>query len=216
MADETKADDQSQKGQAPDANDKPKEDYEAKYKEMQRKNEQLATEKRKSDEMLDAVTPYVDWEAAQGKTQAPKDDIAEPQYLSKGDVELLRRQDREQTDNQMLELRFEVANADLKEHMPLVKANLAAARRANPRMSKQELLDKAASDTRQYLENIKTQALDEAKKKQAAKDEVDAGGLDAAGITSPEQQEQGQTAEEYFSERSADLAKRKGQQLLQM
>ncbi|NVM23081.1 MAG: hypothetical protein HWN68_15020 [Desulfobacterales bacterium] len=209
-----KAEDQSQKGQASDANDKSKEDYEAKYKEQQAKQEKLVEELKSAKDMLDAVTPYVDWEAAQGKKE--QSDGSEPEYLDKKTVEEMRRRDRELTENELLELRFEVANPDLKGDIDLVKSKLMSLRVKHPRTDKRKLLEMAADEARKHIQKIKDEALEETKKAQAEKEEKDASGLDAQGTTSSKSEERGQTDEEYFKERSKDLAQKKGQQLVKM
>jgi hypothetical protein len=201
MTEENK--DQSQEAPAAEANDI-KEDFEAKYKQQQAEYQKLVEESKANKEMLDAVTPYVDWEAAQGKKQQP--DETESEYLMRKDVEVMRQKDRELTENELLELRFEVANPDLREDIDLVRSKLMSLRVKHPRTSKQKLLEMAAEETRKHIKKIKDSALEEVKKSQAKEQEEAASGLDAQGTTSPPPEERGQTNDEYLKERKAELA----------
>ena len=207
MAEEKK--DQSQEPKTGDANDQ-KEDYKKKYKELQGKSQQeiekLREEIASKEQMLDAVTPYVDWDAAQGKTKPPE---GEPEFLDKKTFEETMRKTNEQRENEILELRFERDNPDLKPYMKYVKAELFEARMKDPRASKQELLNRAAENTRNF---IKAEREKFEKEKSDAKRKEDLSmlaGLDSQGSTSPKEEKQGQTYDEYMAERRSDLAKKK-------
>lgn len=188
----------------------PKEDYEKKYKELQGKSQQeiekLREEIATKEQMLEAVTPYVNWDAAQGK-QTPE---GEPEFIDKRTFEDTRRRDNEQRENEILELKFERDNPDLKPYMKYVKAELMEARIKEPRATKQQLLERAAENTRKFIESEREKVRREQSEAKRKEDEALLAGLDAQGNTSPPQEERGQTNEEYLAERKAELRKRMG------
>ena len=164
--------------------------------------------------MLDAVTPYVDWEAAQGGKSQQTDETDQDEYLTRKDIENMRRKDRELAELELLELRFEVANPDLKPYMKLVRAEYADVQRKNPRATRKQLVDLAAENTRKFLKKEHEKVVKGLKEDKRKEDEITASGLDSQGNPSPKQEERGQSADEYAAERKADLAQRKGQQLI--
>ena len=202
-------DKKDQSAQADAKPKEPKEDYEKKYKELQGKSQQeierLNAELDSQKQMLDAVTPYVNWDAAQGKQPE-----GEPEYLDKKTFEDARRKDNEQRENELLELRFERDNPDLKPYMKYVKAELFEARMKNPRATKQQLLDSAADSTRKFLESEREKVRKEQLEAKRSEDETLLAGLDAQGNTSPQEEEKGQTYDEYIAERKAELRKKMG------
>lgn len=209
---------EEEKNQSPESQaDKAKEDYETKYKQMQAKYQQdverLNQEIESNKQMLDAVTPFVDWEAAQGKK---KESFESTEYLDRKSIEEMRARDNEMAENRLLELQFKVDNPDLKNEIDLVKVKLSDLRIKHPRTNKVKLLEMAAEETRNHIKAIKESALAEMKKTQAEKEEAEAAGLESQGGTTPEQEQKGQTNEEYFAERKARLQTKKGQQLLKM
>ena len=201
--------DKEQSAQATAEPKESKEDYEKKYKELQGKSQQeierLNAELENQKQVLDAVTPYVNWEAAQGKQPE-----GEQEFLDKKTFEDARRKDNEQRENELLELRFERDNPDLKPYMKYVKAELIEARMKDPRAPKQKLLDRAAENTRNFLESEREKVRKEQLEAKRKEDETMLAGLDAQGNTSPPQEERGQTSEEYLAERKAELRKKMG------
>ena len=206
-----------EKDQSPEAGAEAKENYEEKYKQMQTKYQQdvekLNQEIESSKQMLDAVTPFVDWEAAQGKK---KTEEYNNDYLDRKSIEEMRARDNEMAENRLLELQFKVDNPDLKDQIDLVKVKLSDLKIKHPRTSKVKLLEMAAEETRNHIKAIKESALKEIQKEQAEKEEKEALGLESQGGTTPLPEQKGQTNDEYLAERKARLQKLRGQQLLKM
>jgi hypothetical protein len=204
MAEETKI--QSQEGQAPaPAKEEPKEDFENKYKEMQGKYDQLHQELKTAKETLDAVTPYVNWEAAQGK---PAEDDS---YVSKKDIEERIRSVSEMQENRILELQFRVDHPELKGYeTTLVAPALVRARREHPRVSKEKLLEIAAKDVTDFLETERKKGEQKAKETKAKADAEAMSGLESGGATTPKPEDEGQTNDEYVAYRRKILNKKKG------
>lgn len=195
-----------------------KEDYETKYKQMQAKYQQdvekLNQEIETNKQMLDAVTPFVDWEAAQGRKK--QEGYESTEYIDRKAIEEMRARDNEMSENRLLELQFKVDNPDLKNEIDLVRVKFADLRVKHPRTSKVKLLEMAAEETRNHIKAIKESALAEIKKAQAEKEEAEAAGLESQGGTTPVEEQAGQTPQEYLAQRKARLQKLKGQQLLKM
>jgi hypothetical protein len=206
-----KATTQSDSAQATDVkkDSHPGENWEQKYKDQQAKMEQQAEELKTTKSTLDAVTPYVDWEAAQGSQQQL--DATEHEFVSKKEVEQLRRQDREAFSGQMLQLQFRADYPDLREYEnDIVGPAIFRFRAEFPRETSEQILKRAAEHTRHVIEKAQKAALDKADAKKAEEDAEKAAGLEAAGTTSPKEEERGQTDQEYLASREADIRKKKG------
>lgn len=183
----------------------PKEDFESKYKEMQAKHDQTVQELKRVQETLDAVTPYVNWE--QNQQQEPEQDG----YVSKKEVTEQLRSISESQENRLLELQFQVSHPELKGYEnSLVAPAIIRARKKNPRLSKEQLLEEAAREVTDFL-NSERSKWEKQEKEKKAKSEAEAmSGLESAGATSPKPEDAGQSNEDYMAERQKQLQKLKG------
>jgi len=182
-----------------------KENYEAKYKELQSKYESTHTELKRVQETLDAVTPYVNWDL--GQNQQPEEDG----YVSKKDISSQLKSISESSENKILELQFQVNHPELKGYEDtLVAPTLIKLRRKYPAMQKTELLEAAAKEVTDFIEAERKKGEARIKAEKAKKDAESMSGLESSGPTTPNEVDSGQTREEYVQERKKALNKRKG------
>lgn len=190
---------ESTPAQAAVAENKTTENFEAKFKEMQSKYEQKDIELKRVQETLNAVTPYVNWDAANNPP------VEEDGYVSKKDIATQLRSISESSENKILELQFQVNHPELKGYEnTLVAPTLIKIRRQHPTMSKEELLETTAKEVNEFLETERKRGeqrvLNEKKKKEAEM----MSGLETSGQTTPKVDE-GETRDEYIANRRKSL-----------
>jgi hypothetical protein len=169
-----------------------KEEYKAMQARLQDTEKQL-TEKT---ETLELVSPYIDYDKVPG--QAPgrePEPTEEPETVTKADLQKVKDSNKVE----MLILRMQVDNPDLKEYSDLVRQNLLDIANSKIPVTADKALEKAVAKTREFLDTERAKgvkAAEEKRQKDAA-----AGGLGSAGNTAPAEVPEGQTNEEYVAER---------------
>lgn len=201
---------QSQAGQATvPANDKPKEDYEAKYKALQGEHQKLSEEKQQTEDYIRAISPYVDWRAVRGQDATGQDDRQgeEETLVTSKEVDAKLRQVQQQTQNQLLSIQFRTKHPELMEYeTELVVPTLMRLRAQYPHESGEKLLERTAAEVTKFLERVGTNVLTEqeqAEKKRKEEAEA-AAGLESAGATSPEEESSPETTEDYVARRNRE------------
>jgi hypothetical protein len=183
-------------------------DWEKRYKDEQAKISELANEKKalseelsKSKQTLEAVQPYIDWDAASG---TPQEDVAETDPIDKKLTKVAS-----DVDDKIAWALFRAENPELRAHEPIL---LNFVQKSTG--TRDERLEKAKKLTIAYIQSIR----DEGKKAaleqtdETAKKEAEAGGL--APSATPPSDEKPVTKEEsnnnYISARQAAAARARG------
>lgn len=189
-------------------------DYEAKYKTSQAEIQKLTEDNKSKEELLDAVSPYVNWDAAHGESTTEKQtDTDEEGYVSKRTMQQAISGIESKSDSQIMALKFQVAHPELAPYeKTLVGPTILRMRKEHPHESLSKILDRTAESVNKFLETERAKGESKAKEAQEKKEKELAGvsGLDSAGTTAPTTEEQGETKEDYFASRKAQIAKRKG------
>ena len=179
------------------------EDWESKYKAQQAEMQKTTDELNRVKDTFDLVSPYVDWARMQEQPESSEDEEKPPsrEELNRfyGTVE-----------NKLLIADFRLANPDLREYEDtLVSSFVGRLRRTNPRMPQDEVLEKAAEQTREFLKAEREKGKAEVEKKKTAAAET-AGLGTASGASEKKEPSEGETNEQYIASRRASLAKKRG------
>jgi len=215
MAKETEPATETQSGtvQATETKKEATVDYEAKYKASQAEIEKLTVDNKSKEELLDAVSPYVNWDAAQGKTATEKQTDADDEgYVSKKTMMDAISGLENKSSSQIMALQFQVAHPELAPYeKTLVGPTILRMRKEHPHEPLSKILERTAESVNKFLEAERAKGEAKAKEAQKKKDEELAGvsGLESAGTTAPTAEEQGETKEEYFKNRQAQIARKK-------
>lgn len=216
MAKETETATETQSGTAQATETKKEDtvDYEAKYKTSQAEIQKLTEEGQKDKELLDAVSPYVNWDAARGNPPTEKQtDTDDEGYVSKKTMQEAIGGIKSESNSAIMALQFQVAHPDLAPYeKTLVGPTILRMRREHPHEPLSKILERTAESVNKFLEGERAKGAEKAKEAQKKKDDELAGvsGLESAGTTTPTTEEQGETKEQYLSDRQAQLAKKKG------
>lgn len=213
MAEETQT--QSGTEQASEtANETQTEDYKAKYEELQGKHQQTVEELQSAKGTLDTLDQYgaINWDTITGTQQKVESGEEEPQLVDSKTVERKLREVQERNENQILTLQFRVDNPDLREYEEnLVIPEIIRVRRANPRISKEKILEKASENVRKFLTEQEKKFEAKKTKAKAEEDALKASGLEAAGSTSPKTEPTSEEMnKEYIENRQKAINKKKG------
>lgn len=211
---ETATETQSDTVQATDTKKEATVDYEAKYKTSQAEIQKLAEDNKSKEELLDAVSPYVNWDAAGGKTTTPEKqtDTDDEGYVSKKSMQEAISGIETKSNSAIMALQFQVAHPELAPYeKTLVGPTILRMRKEHPHESLSKILERTAESVNKFLEGERAKGAEKAKEAQEKKDEelANVSGLEAAGTTTPTTEERGETKEEYLSDRQAQLAKKK-------
>lgn len=188
-------------------------DYRKMYEEQQSKVENLTRDLRQKEETLDAVTPYVDWAAASGQqTVTPEADSGEENYIDRKTMTEQLQKLQSSHNIQMAAMQFRIDNPDLKAYEnTLVSPAVQRIIQKNPHLSQAEVLKRAATEVREFLEaeRAKGKAEAEEKEEKRRKEVQKASGLGSSGETAPESDNEGETKEQYMARRRKRLEKMK-------
>jgi hypothetical protein len=202
MAEET----QSTETQEAPAAEVSKEDYKAKYEELQSKHQKTVEELQSTRGTIDALDQYgaINWNAITGE----KEPTAEPP----NPVDQKLRQIEDKYENQMLILHFRQDYPDLREYEDsLVGPAIVKARHKNPRANKVKLLELAAEDVRNFLKTQEEKVLAKQKSEKVKDDATRVSGLESAGATPPKNEPTAEELnQEYIKKRRETLNKKKG------
>jgi len=215
MAKETETATETQSGtaQATDTRKDDAVDYEARYKASQAEIQKLSEDNKSKEELLDAVSPYVNWDAAQGKTPATETQTDDDGYVSKKTMQQAISGLENKSNSRIMALQFQVAHPELAPYeKTLVSPTILRMRKEHPHDPLDKILERTAESVNKFLQAERSKGEQKAKEEQKKKEDELAGasGLDSAGTTTPVAEEQGETDKEYFAKRKAQIAKRKG------
>ena len=179
------------------------EDYEAKYKTQQAEYQKVVEERDNAQSTLDTVYPAIDFSKLQGSEEQEE---GEKPPVTQEDLAM----HKQAIDNKLLTLDFRQKHPELRDYEgSIVGPAIARIRRANPHMSIDKVLDKAAEETETFLEKEREKGRTEVEKKKT--DAAAAGGLGAAGSKSAKKPEdEGESNTDYITRRKKESAKARG------
>ena len=210
---ETATKTQSDSAQATETKKEETVDYEAAYKTSQAEIQKLTEDGKSDKELLDAVTPYVNWDAVQGKKSVPETQTEDEGYVSRKTLQDAISGIESKSDSKIMALQFQVAHPELAPYeKTLIGPTILRMRREHPHEPLSKILDRTAESVTNFLETERAKGEKIAKEAQEKKEKELAGvsGLESAGTTTPTAEEQGETKEEYVAKRKAQIAKKKG------
>lgn len=190
-------------------------DFEKQYNDSQTHIATLETENKgfretaqKDKELLDAVTPYIDWDAVNGtkpEVTSDGDGYVDQKTLAKTVEDLRGLINRSNTTND-----FRAKFPDMVEYEDLVGVYL---KKTDSRRPMDERIEKAVESTRNLLESERTKGREsgEQEKKDKVAKEAEASGLAAAkGQKGSEEEPDGESYDDYVKDRRALQSKNMG------
>lgn len=202
-------------------------DYKKQYEELNASHTQLSQKAKEDAQLLEMVTPHVDWNAFQGR-QVPatggqeESEGDQERFISKKDHDETLRQVQSSTDTKIVTMQFRINHPELRDYEDtLVAPAIVKLRRENPHLGADQLVEKAAKFANDFLKaerekggKAKEQEGEEKEQeeKRKAAEAAKAGGFASAGTTAPATKEEkaGQTTEEYIKERQEQSRKARG------
>ena len=191
-----------------------KDSYEQRYKDLQatttktqQENANLKDQQQKDKELLDAVTPFIDYDRMNGKVAEPEngDALVDQQTLAKTVQDL----SSQITQNRITQ-NFRAKHPDMVEHEDLVGMFLG---KTNQNLPIESRIDKAVENAKALLESEKSKGREQYEKevKDKTAKEAEASGLGGGkGPQSEAPAENGETYEEYMQARKDMSAKAQG------
>jgi hypothetical protein len=188
-----------------------KDSYEQRYKDLQstmtkttQENATLKEAATKSQELIDGLTPYINYDKMNGKVEAPEngDELVDQQTLA-STVQELKNQISQNTVTQ----NFRSKHPDMIEHEDLVGMFLG---KTNSREPMDIRIEKAVASAKALLESeqSKGRTLQEQEVKDKAAKEAEVAGIgDGKGPRPDAPAEKGETYEEYMQVRKDMSAK---------
>jgi len=184
----------------------PKDNFEAKYKELQTEQGKLVEQLKSAQGTLDVLDQQgaIDWNKISGQSDAPVEDNQDP---SAALAQRLQRQE-----GRLLTLQFRLDNPDLKQYEDdLVVPFVLKAKQKNPRKSQDDILRIASEDCRNFLSKHEESILARQKEEKAKDDALKVSGLEAGATTTPEEQVDEQSMNQnYVDSRRKRRAKQMG------
>ena len=182
-----------------------KTDYEQRYNDSQehiaRIEEENATMREssfKDKELIDAVSPFIDWDAVNGKTKPAEDDDA---YVNKKTLKQTKDELHAMITRMNATQNFRTKYPDMIEYEDLVGVYL---NKTNQRDSMESRIEKAVENTRKLIESERNkgrESFEKEKKGKVAK-EAEASGLAAAkGQKGSEEEPEGESFDDYIKGR---------------
>jgi hypothetical protein len=206
--------DENTQTKEPNTDTPDKDSYEQRYKDLQatmtqtsQENATLKEANAKNDELLNAVTPFIDYDKMNGKVAAPEDGEALVDQKTLTDtVQSLRDEISQNRTTQNFRSKY----PDMIDHEDLVGMYL---QKTNPRDTMDNRIAKAVESAKTLLESQQTKGrekFEEEAKKKTSK-EAEASGFDGGGVPKGEKKEpDGETYEEYLQSRKNASAKAQG------
>ena len=193
-----------------------KDDFEKRYKDSQThitkieaENALMRETSQKDKELLDAVTPYVDWESVNGtkKTEVvvEEDTLVDQKTLTKTVEDLRSLIERERVTNS-----FRTKYPGMIEYEDLVGSFL---NKTDARRPMEERIAKAVKNTQDLLDSERSKGVELSKKekKEKAAKEAEASGLSGGKVSLESKDDSGgETYEEYIESRKKMSAKAQG------
>ena len=163
----------------------------------------------KDKELLDAVTPFVDWEAASGK-QAPASNETDSEYVDKKTLTNVINELKNQIQTSYTTQSFRMKYPDMVQYEDLVGTFLS---KTDPRRRIEDRMDTAVGNVKKLLESERARGREdyEKEKKEKAAKEAEAAGLsEAKNPKGASKDSEGETFDDYMSNRYKRFAKAKG------
>jgi hypothetical protein len=191
-----------------------KDSYEQRYKDLQatmtkttQENATLKERQAKDEELLNAVTPFIDYDKMNGKVADPEngDELVSQQTLASTVQDLKNQISQNRTTQD-----FRSKHPDMIEHEDLVGMFLG---KTNSREPMDIRIEKAVASAKALLESQQSKGRDlqEAEVKDKAAKEAEVAGLgDGKGPQSDAPAEKGETFDEYMQSRKDASAKAQG------
>jgi len=188
-------------------------DWEKRYKDAQseltKKSQELkatAEEYSRDKELLDQVTPYIDWKALNGSSGELEDDDG---YVSKKEMKAQIAQIKKSQDIARITLDFRRKYPDMIDYEDQVGFYLQ--NKTDPRHKMADRIEKAVEYTKNFLEAERKKGITsaEAREKEAKAKEAEVSGLKAGGQTSPPKEDDGvETEQDYVNYLRRNRAKK--------
>lgn len=181
--------------------------WEERYKNLESDHTKTSQELADNKQLLDTVSPYVDWGKVQGGEEKPPEEEGQGFIDKKAHADSLKELS-DNVDIKLLTLEFRQDHPELKPYEGLVGFNLLNNTSKNKPI-KQRMGD-AVKMTQEFLEKERTAGKEEAEKK--TQEAAAAGGLGSAGASSPEKKEVplGESGKDYIARRKAESRKTRG------
>lgn len=191
-------------------------DFEKRYNDSQThiskieaENASFRTETQKDKDLIDGMSPFVDWSALNGvkpsETTSNGDDLVDKATLDKTIEEL-----RSQINRNSITQDFRSKYSDMVQYEDLVGVYL---QKTDTRRPMEERIEKAVESTRKFLESERATGRDsfETEKKEKAAKEAEAAGLsNGKGPLVDKDVTGGETYDEYIASRKDMSAKTQG------
>lgn len=181
------------------------EDFEAKYKALQGESQKKDEELQRMRETYDMVAPAIDWSKLQGEEQ---EEQTEERPVTKQDLQKLNLV----VDNKLSLIDFRQKHPEMREYEDtLIAPAVRRLMNQHPRTPVPKLMEQAAQWAQEFLDTERSKGAEKvAGRKKAA---AGSGGLGAAATSSPakgEEEDKGETAQEYVARRRKESAKARG------
>lgn len=208
------ADDKNTQNKDPEKDTQSADSYEQRYKDLQatmtkttQENASLKEMQAKDKELLDAVTPYIDYDKMNGKVAQPEDGeaLVDQQTLTKT-VQDLRNEIAQNRATQDFRSKY----PDMVDHEDIVGMYL---KKTNPRDTLEIRMAKAVESTKTLLESQQTKGREKFKEesKKKTSEEAKASGFDGdTGLKGEKKEPDGETYDEYVQARKDASAKAQG------
>lgn len=191
--------------------------FEKRYKDLQshttkieQENSKIKEQAAKDKELLDAVTPFVNWDAASGKTTQAYDPATDGEYVDKKTLNTVIKDLQNQMQVGYTTQTFRIKYPDMVAYEDLVGSFLT---KTDGRRPMEDRIETAVGNVKKLLETERTRGRDDfekEKKEKAAKEAEASGFSEAKGAKGSEKEPEGETFEEYMAGRNKRFAKAKG------
>jgi len=182
------------------------------HKALQTKYDELQQKSTEDAQLLEAVTPHVDWDAVRGGGKAAEaDDGSGEELVSKKSLAQSLQQVGDIVNTKMAALKFRQDHPELTKYEDtLVGPAILRIRRENPSLSMDKVVEKAAEFATEFLASERDKGKGEAVDKSKAT--AATGGLASGGVTPSvkPKDDAGESNVEYVAGRKADSAKKRG------
>lgn len=184
--------------------------WEKRYKNLEADHTTTSQKLAEQEQLVELVSPYVDWGKVQGSGEAPSD----PEEEGTVDKKMLTTSLKDlsdKVDTKLLTLDFRQAHPELRPYEDTITGPaLSRLRRKYPREPIRKVMERAADFTAKFLEEERKKGEETAEKK--SQEAAGAGGLGSASPTSPAKKEEplGETNKDYLARRKAQSRKARG------
>ena len=208
MDEKTQVEDSEKKTKDEDSYEKRYKDSQTHITKIEQENASLRDTANKDKELLDAVSPYVNWDAANGKQTMEVDDDG---YVDKKTLnDKLGTIQKQIVENQQLQY-FRTKYPELIEQEIVVSAFF---NKTDPRKKFEDRLNSAVENTQKLIESQRTKGREEyekEKKEKTAKEAAVAGLAGGKGPKGSKEEPEGESYEDYIKSRKSTASKARGE-----